>query len=239
MRKNAIIIGASSGMGKSLAMVLSQNGYRLGLSGRRLSLLEEIKESISSDVFIQEMDISNTTQAEKQFEHLVDIMGEIGLVIISAGTGHLNLDLDSNLELDTINTNVKGFVVIANAAFRHFLKRGNGHLVGISSIAALRGSAEAPSYNASKAFVSNYLEGLRLKALKQNLDISVTDIQPGFVDTQMAQGDSLFWVSSPEKAADQIFQAISSRKAHAYISKRWRLVAWLIKLMPDILYKKL
>jgi len=238
MRKNAIIIGASSGIGKSLAKVLSRNGYRLGLTGRRLLLLQEIKDSLHNDVFIQEMDVSTTTEAEKQFDFLVDQMGDIDLVIISAGIGYLNPDLDSTLELQTINTNVSGFVIIADAAFRHFLNHGKGHLVGISSIAALRGNAYAPAYNASKAFVSNYLEGLRLKALKSNLDISVTDIRPGFVDTQMAQGDSLFWVSTPEKAADQIFQAIKAKKASAYITKRWRLIAWLMKLMPIKIYKK-
>lgn len=239
MSKNAIIVGASSGIGKALSRLLSENGYKLGLCARRISLLEEIKESLPGDVIVQEMDISDTSEAEKNFISLIDTMGVVDLVIISAGTGHINPALDTELSLDTIKTNVGGFAVIANAAFRHFLKSGKGHLVAISSVAALRGSAEAPSYNASKAFMSNYLEGLRMKALKSKLDITVTDILPGFVDTNMAQGEGLFWISSPERAADQILKAINSKKNYAYITKRWRLVAWLIKYMPDVFYKKL
>lgn len=238
MKKNAIIIGASSGIGKSLAEVLSQNSYRLGLAARRLPLLHEIRDSLPGDVFIQQMDVSTSNDAEKQFECLIDQMGGVDLVIISAGTALLNPDLDSQLEMQTIDTNVTGFVVIANAAFRHFQKRGKGHLVGISSIAALRGNAFAPAYNASKAFISNYLEGLRVKAFKNQLDIRITDARPGFVDTPLARGDKMFWVSSPEKAAVQIFHAIRAGKSCVYITKRWRLIAWLMKWMPMNLYKR-
>ena len=96
---------------------------------------------------------------------------------------------------------------------------------------------EAPAYNASKAFVSNYLQGLRQKFSKLRLPIIVTDVQPGFVDTAMAKGD-VFWVTSPKQAAQQIFDAIRKQKKHVYVSKRWRLVAWLLKAAPDWLYHK-
>ncbi len=108
----------------------------------------------------------------------------------------------------------------------------------ISSIAAIRGG-EAPSYNASKAFVSNYLQGLCYLNAKSKNNVVVTDIQPGFVDTAMAQGDGLFWVASPQKAAAQIFTAIKKKKRHAYITKRWRLIGWILKILPDFLYNKL
>lgn len=239
MNKNAIIIGASSGIGKALSLELSRNGYTLGLCARRLTLLQEIKKSISSDTHIQQMDITDTAQAEKGFLRLIDQMGGADLVVICAGTGHINPDLDTGLSLDTVNTNVIGFTAIANSAFRYFQNSGAGHLAAISSVAALRGSAEAPSYNASKAYMSNYLDGLRLKASKDNLDITVTEIRPGFVDTDMAKGEGLFWVSSPQKAAEQILKAIKDKKSYAYVTKRWRLMAWLIRIMPDMLYKKI
>ena len=121
---------------------------------------------------------------------------------------------------------------------RYFLCRGAGHLVGISSIAALRGSREAPAYNASKAFASNYLEGLRCLAARSGLPIFVTDIIPGFVDTRMAQGEGLFWISSPQKAAEQIFSAIKARRRRAHITRRWRLIAFLLRFMPDFIYEK-
>lgn len=128
---------------------------------------------------------------------------------------------------------------MANVAFQHFLEKGSGHLVGISSIAALRGNRESPAYNASKAFESNYLEGLRQKVRKLRLQITITDIKPGFVKTAMAKGDGIFWAADADKAARQIYNAIRRRKSSAYITRRWRLVAWVMKLLPGFIYERL
>ncbi|HAE39398.1 MAG TPA: oxidoreductase, partial [Candidatus Riflebacteria bacterium] len=132
-----------------------------------------------------------------------------------------------------------GFAAMATAAMKLFIDQGYGHLVGISSIGALRGNRDSPAYNASKAFVSNYLEGLRVKAVRSGLPIYITDILPGFVDTAMAQGPGLFWVAMPEKAAAQILVAIDKKKRRAYITRRWRLIAWLMQVMPDFLYERI
>src|SRR3546814_6308751 len=102
-----------------------------------------------------------------------------------------------------------------NIGMQHCLAQGTGHLVAISSIAGLRGGGDAPAYNASKAFVSNYMEGLRQNMARRGLPIATTDVRPGFVDTAMAKGDGLFWVASPEKAANQNYGAIRARKSHA------------------------
>jgi short-subunit dehydrogenase len=117
-----------------------------------------------------------------------------------------------------------------------FFKQGYGHLVGISSIAALRGSRYVPTYPASKAYLSTYLEGLRHKVKYEKLRITITDIKPGFVDTAMAQGDYVFWRAPVAKAAEQIYQAIVKKKKTAYITKRWRLIGWVQKYLPDFLY---
>ena len=87
--------------------------------------------------------------------------------------------------------------------------------------------------------MSNYMQGLRHKFSKLKLPIVVTDVQSGFVNTAMAKGDDLFWVASPEKAARQIFDAIRKRKEHVYVTKRWRVIAWLLRGTPDWLYHKL
>ena len=96
-------------------------------------------------------------------------------------------------EADTIEVNATGFAAMATVAMEHFASRGGSHLVGISSIAAIRGHGDAPWYGASKAFVSSYLRALRHKCAKQRLRMSVTESQPGFVATAMAKGDGLFW----------------------------------------------
>jgi short-subunit dehydrogenase len=166
-------------------------------------------------------------------------MGSVDLVVVSAGVGYINPELAVSKELDTVATNVAGFTAVANVAFHHFVGRGTGHLVGISSVAGIRGSADAPAYNASKAFVSNYLEGLRQKAVRAGLAITVTDVRPGFVDTDMAKGEGRFWVAPPAKAAAQIYRAIELKRPHAYITKRWRVVGWLLRMMPGFIYSKI
>ena len=127
--------------------------------------------------------------------------------------------------------NVRGFAAVATAAMDRFEERGSGHLVGVSSVAAHVGNGDAPAYGASKAFVSNYLSGLRARAA--GTDVSVTTIEPGYVDTDLLLDDDAFWVASPETAAEQIADAIRAERSHAYVTRRWRLVAWLLKAVPE------
>jgi short-subunit dehydrogenase len=237
--KKAIVIGASSGIGRSLAELLARRGYAVAIAGRRVDLLAEVQRRSPNIFQIKSIDVAHPADAMRSFEELIAEMGGMDLAIVSSGVGFPNHDLSWDPECATIAVNVAGFAAMANVAARHFATCGSGHLVGVSSIAALRGNGSAPAYNASKAFVSNYLEGLRLKFAKLNLPVTVTDVQPGFVNTAMAQGDGLFWVASPEKAAEQIFDAIKRRRAHVYVTKRWRLIAWLLKILPAFLHKKL
>ena len=236
--KKAIKIGATSGIGKELARVLSQHGYAIGITGRRIHLLEEIHSELSPQSLFQQMDVSDTPTAIESLKSLIAKMGGVDLVVISAGTGFIDNELPWSKEKETIDVNVLGFAATANVVYHHFVQQGSGHLVGLSSIAAIRGG-EAPAYNASKAFISNYLQGLRYKVSKRNLPITVTDIQLGLVDTAMAKGEGLFWVASPQNAALQIYEAIKKRKKHVYITKRWRLIAWALRFMPDFIYNKL
>ena len=112
-------------------------------------------------------------------------------------------------------------------------------MVNISSIAGIRGNGIAPSYNATKAYQINYLEGLRINAKNFGSSITVTDVRPGFVDTAMAKGDGLFWVAPVEKASKQIYRAIKQKKQVVYVSKRWKLIGILLKLIPYSLLKRL
>ena len=129
--------------------------------------------------------------------------------------------------------NVAGFTAIAVAAMRHFEARRGGHLVGLSSLAALHGHGDAPAYGASKAYVSRYLQALRHRVAARKLAIVITEIRAGFVDTAMAKGDGLFWVAPVETAARQILVAIRRKRPIAYVTRRWRLVAWLLRILPD------
>lgn len=237
--KKAIIIGASSGIGKDLSIILAKNGYEVGLMARRIELLEALKNEISTKSYVEHIDISKTSDAIDKVRNMIQKMQGVDLVVINAGIGFLNPELDWSKEQQTIDVNVYGFCALAGEIYKFFAKQGHGHLVGISSIGALRGNSIAPAYNASKAFMSNYLEGLRKKAFQEKSPIIITDIKPGFVETGMAKGEGKFWVSTPQIAAEQIYLAISKQKKHAYITHRWRIIGWILKLMPNWLYQRI
>jgi short-subunit dehydrogenase len=195
--------------------------------------LQELASEIQTKTFVKTMDVSKPIEAMDRLRELIAEMNDVELFVISAGTGFTNPKLDWEPESETVAVNVNGFAAIANVAVAHLEVRRSGCLVGISSIAALFVNPDAPAYNASKAFMSNYLHGLGYRFAKLGLPVNVIDVQPGFVDTAMAKADRKFWVASPEKAAEQIFTAIRKRRNHVYITRRWRLIAWLLKTIPD------
>lgn len=237
--KKAIIIGATSGIGKGLAKLLVNNNYKVGLTGRRTELLDELRQENLNSFFIKTFDITDTKNVTNNLDELISQLGGLDLLIISSGTGDLNKNLDFTIEKRTIDTNVLGFTCIADWAFNYFEQQKFGHLVAISSVGGLRGSRQGPAYNATKAYQINYIEALRQKAKFLKLPIFVTDIRPGFVDTDMAKGDGRFWVVTVDKASKQIYDAIKTKKKIAYISKRWRLIAGLLKRIPRSIYDRM
>ncbi len=236
--KKAIIIGASSGIGRELAKVLSTQKYELGLIARRYDLLQSLQNELATKSWIKQADIAQIDESQLTVKSLIQEMGGVDLFIINAGVGFLNDTLDWEKEQSTIDVNVRGFASMAGIAMSHFLSTGSGHLVGISSIAAIRGNPHVPAYNASKAFASSYITAMRAKAIQAKKPINVLDVKPGFVDTRMAKGPHVFWSCSPQRAAQDIYQAIQKKKSHLYVTKKWRLIAWLLKLMPSCFYDR-
>jgi short-subunit dehydrogenase len=238
--KKAIIIGASSGIGKELAKVLSKNGYEVGLAARRTELLKELQSEIPNESFVKQMDVTDIDGSIAGFNELVEEMGDVDLVIISSGTYFDNYDLIWEKEKQTIDVNILGFAALASTAFMYFVQRGAGHIVGISSVKGFRGGGKSTAYNASKAFVSNFLEGLRKKAYCQCKRLVVTTIMAGVVITEMYKNGrkNSFLVATREKAAGQIYSAIVRRSELAYVTKRWWLVSMIYRNMPKWLHKR-
>ena len=237
--KKAIILGATSGIGKGLAKILADDNNKVGITGRRTELLDELKSQDPDSYYTRTFDITDTNIIVENLDALTTELGGLDLLIISSGTGDLNEKLNYEIEKRTIETNVTGFTCIANWAFNYFENQKAGHLVAISSVGGLRGSRIAPAYNATKAFQINYLEGLRQKAKKLKTQIFVTDVRPGFVDTNMAKGEGQFWVATVDKATQQIFRAIKQKKKIIYITKRWKLIGIILKRIPRQLYDRM
>lgn len=137
--KKAIVIGATSGIGRELAKLLSECNYVIGIMGRRTKLLDE----------------TDLQQTEEKLRELTEAIGGLDLLILSSGIGDLNSNLDFEVAKKTIETNALGFSCITNGAFNLFEKQNFGHLVAITSVGGLRGSRHAPAYNAT--FAKSYL----------------------------------------------------------------------------------
>lgn len=240
-----IIIGATSGIGRGLAKIFYDEGYSIGVTGRRTELLDSLKgelvkgSSEGQECFTEPMDLRNIEESVHTLEKLITQMDGVDIIVLNSGVGYRHDTLNFAEEKETIDVNVTGFVALANVGFNYFIHKGKGHIVGISSIAGIRGRDEAPAYNASKAFVSTYMAGLRHKSVKYKRGITITDIRPGFVQTAMASNPRAFWSAPVPKACKQIFKAIKKKKKTAYITKRWNLIALLIYITPDWIYNRI
>ena len=236
--KKVVIIGATSGIGKALALRYIREGHKVGITGRRKHLLEELHQQFPQQVFIESFDVTGAENIV-HLKHLIQQLRGMDLFVYNSGTGEASKTLNWEIDEQTTLINVNGFVETTVYAFNYFVQQGHGQIAGISSIAAYRGNSWAPAYGASKAYMSNYLEALSIKADRMKIPIAVTDVQPGFVQTEMAKGNKLFWIAPLDKAVNQIFKAVEQKKRRVQITKRWALIAWALKWLPYSIYKKL
>lgn len=234
----ALVSGATSGIGRALTLRLATAGYRVAAIGRRSDRLDELTIRFPDAIVTRVVDLRDHAVLPKILDQLVSELGGLDLCVINAGVDHRNPELLPEPEIETVDVNVKAFVIMAVWAADLFKRQRSGHIVGMSSVAAFWGNGRTLAYNASKAFELRYLEGLHNNLA--GLEVWVTDVRPGFVATEMTAGrNDMFWVSSPEKAAEQIYRAILKRKRVVYVTRRWRFIAWLMRLSPYQLYRRL
>jgi short-subunit dehydrogenase len=238
MRK-AIVVGATSGIGKQLALLLADNNYVVGITGRRGPLLTELRDTKPDGFITAAFDVTEIEAIPQQLKKLTEELGGLDLLVMCSGIGELNPSLDPATEQQTNNVNVAGFTAVADWSFNFFEGQRRGHFMAITSVAGVRGGRHSLAYNASKAYQINYLQGLRQRAANFKIPVYITGARPGFVDTVMAKGEGLFWVAPVEKAAGQIYKAIENKRKVVYITKRWRLVACLIRLLPPAIYNRM
>ncbi len=232
--RKAVIIGASSGIGAALAVELSKAGYILGLTARRLQIMQnEVQPRLVSPSHIAFMDVTDIHTSVDTLRKVIHQMGGVDLIVLNAGVSGSSVGMEREATEELIRINVLGFAGMLHEAYRIFQKQGYGHIVGISSIASLLPHPNGSAYNASKAFVSNYMDSMRLRVKRRGEKIAVTDVLPGYVLTPMTEENKrMFWVAGADKAARQIAHDIIKKKPVSYVSRRWRLVAWLLSLMP-------
>lgn len=236
--KKAIVVGATSGIGKALCRVLLQHNYQLGITAPEGDELEAIKTIAPTKVYSVCFDSVKESNSE-YLNALEQTMGGLDLLVFCSGIGNQDEEDGYQKENEANQLNVLAFTEIIHWSFSYFEQQGHGHIAAISSLAGLFGYRKAPAYHAAKAYQINYLEGLRQKAHQSKKPIYITDIRPGFVHTEMADDDQKFWALTTERAAKEIYKLIRQKRAVGYLSIRWRIIAFLIKLLPRSLRKRM
>lgn len=240
--KKAIVIGASSGMGRQVAKLLAKQGYEVGLAARRIHHLYSLSQEIESKTYVKYIDVAHYDEAVKSLLELIGEMDGLNLIVISVSAANDNDNSTNKLESyqRTLSVDLLGFWYIAHTALTYFEKQGHGHLVGISSTSGLIGEATNPVYSGVKAFIQRYLEGERNRLIQSgNNNIFITDIIPGWVEieaTDVHQIPQAYWIATTEEAARQIVDAIKQKKKKAYITARWQLIAFLYTICPNWFY---
>lgn len=237
--KKVIIIGASTGIGSELARTFAKHGYEVGITARRQELLENLAAEIPAAKWhIKAMDVAQHDAAREALSQLIYEMNGVDIFIYNAGIGDSSSKWEK--ENNMLQVNAVGFAALANAMFYYFKSENKiGQIVGISSVASQRGSRMSIGYGATKAFMSNYMQGLRQQAAFKKLPITITDIRPGFVETPMTTGQKgMFWVIKSERASTLIYNAIVAKKHIAYIPVKWRFAAFIMRNLPEFIWNK-
>ena len=176
--KRIIISGATSGIGCEIAKLYISAGYKVGVMGRRVELLNELKILNPQNVYIMQLDITSD-DATLGFQRLIDEMGGMDLYFHVSGIGYQNVTLDYNKELNTVETNCKGFTRMITYAFNYFSDKGGGHIACITSIAGTKGLGVSPAYSATKRYQNHYIQCLAQLATIRKKKIKFTDISIG------------------------------------------------------------
>ena len=244
MSKKAIVIGATSGIGMHVALLLAKEGWEVGIAGRRADRLEEVKrldkEQQASSSHPQEGRIAcskqidvTSPQAPTHLTQLIEQLGGMDLYFHSSGIGWQNVMLDTEKELATIETNCLGFVRMIDTAFNWFaIHSVKGRIACISSIAGTKGLGAAPAYSATKRFQTHYIECLAQQARMRDLPIRFTDIRPGFVRTDLIAGTDFPLQLDANDVATSIVKAINRGQRIKTIDWRYALLVSLWRLIP-------
>ena len=244
MKKRAIVMGATSGIGQEVARLLAANGYEVGIAGRREERLVQTAQATPGIVAHRQIDVTKE-DAPTELHKLIEELGGKDLYFHSSGIGWENVALNADKELKTVETNGVGFVRMVSAAYNWFAeqrasdKERKARIACITSIARTRGLGAAPAYSATKRMQAHYLECLSQQARMRHLNIGITDIRPGFVATDLIAGSHFPLQLKAEDVARTIVRAIEQGREVVTIDWRYRLLVAAWQLIPRWLWVRL
>jgi short-subunit dehydrogenase len=241
--KRAIVIGASSGIGREVARLLMSEGWKVGVAARREAMLSDLGAAATARIDVTADD------ATQRLQQLIADLGGMDLFFYASGIGHQNRQLREDIELSTMQTNALGFTRMIGEAYRYFAARQEqggkeaaawAHIAAITSIAGTKGLGPAPAYSATKAMQNVYLQALEQQANARGLKIRFTDIRPGFVDTDLLSGDFHYpMMLKPDNVARQIVKAIDNKRHVVVVDWKYAILTALWRRLPRALWRHL
>ena len=239
-RKNILITGASSGLGKGMAIQFAKQGCNLALCARRMENLEALKLELEAinpeiEVYVRQLDVTDYDQVFAVFNAFKLDMGTLDRVIVNAGMGK-GASIGTGyfrVNRQTAETNFVAALAQSEAALSIFREQKTGHLVTISSISAVRGFRRAMTvYAATKAALTSLTEGIRIDVM--GTAIKVTCIHPGFIRSEINEKvKTVPFIVDTETGCKAIVKAINKEKANAFVPTwPWAFLHWFIRIIP-------
>ena len=244
----AIVIGATSGLGRGIAEHLATQGWQVGVAGRRHERLEQIAATFGNSITTATIDVTNP-DATVGIDSLIERMGFPDLVVYASGIGWQNPELCIDMELDMVRTNCEGMIRIVDHIFnrlRSDIRGGKAsptrrlHIAIITSVAGTNGIGTAPAYSATKRMQSTYITALSQLARMEKLPIDFTDIRPGFVATEILNPERHYpMVMSVDKAVKHIMRGLKRRRRIVTFDYRFKLLVAFWRLIPRSIWERL
>ncbi|MEE4108741.1 MAG: SDR family oxidoreductase [Halieaceae bacterium] len=244
MTKSVLITGATRGLGQALARQFASRGYRLALTGRKQDELDALQRELAAQATktcTRVLDVTDYDAIPGVLAACAQELDGLDIVVVNAGVGFATPVGTGVFEQvkTTIEVNLTGAMATCEAAIALFREQGGGQLVGITSVAKVRGMRRQGAYSASKAGFAKYLESVRLETW--NEPIVVTELAPGYIDTDINRAvEKRPFLVSAEKGTGIMADLIERQVTFRYVPiGPWTVMAWLLRLLPASMLRKM
>ena len=235
------ITGASSGIGKALAIKFAENGWIVAASARRENLLKEL-QNINQNIYPYPLDVTDIEKCKSTAKSIIDNLSGIDICVFGTGMHDPKSEKQFNLDKirDIMEVNYFGTMNSINSIYNYFSEKKNGQISIISSVAGYRGLPAAGAYCASKAALTSFTESLNFEMKMKNVRVSL--ISPGFIKTPMTDQNDfpMPMIKSPEFAANEIYKGLTEKKGfEIHFPKAFTFIMKFLQILPNGLYFKL